>query len=63
VRNYVKVTLTIDVPVDAEYSPTEHADDIISNIRTLFPAAEVDILDVQTDQWSEPRLIAQNGTP
>jgi hypothetical protein len=58
VENYVKVTLTIGVSVDAEFSPTEHADDIVENTRRLFPAAEVAVLEVTIDPLSEPELIA-----
>lgn len=57
-ENYVKVALTIGVPVDAEFSSAEHADDMLENVRRLFPGAEVTVLEVTADPLSEPKLSA-----
>ncbi len=55
---YVEVKLTISVPVDAEYSPAEHADDIVKNVRRLFPAADVTVQEVETGQVRKPKRSA-----
>jgi hypothetical protein len=55
VATYVEVTLTIGVPIDAEYSSAEHADDIIENVRQLFPAADVTVQEVQARQSNRPK--------
>lgn len=43
----VEVTLKISVPIDDEYSPAEHAADIVSTVRHIFTAADVKVIDVQ----------------
>ncbi|WP_311031226.1 hypothetical protein [Mesorhizobium koreense] len=58
VLTYVEVKLTISVPVDAEYSPAEHADDIVKNVRRLFPAADVTVQEVETGQVRKPKRSA-----
>ena len=53
---YVNVALAIGVLIDAEYSSAEHADDIIENVRQLFPEAEVKVHEVRTCQSNKPEL-------
>ena len=52
---YVEMTLTIGVPIDAEYSSAEHADDIIENVKQLFPAADGTVHEVQSRQSNKPK--------
>jgi hypothetical protein len=40
----------------AEYSSAVHADDIIENVRQLFPEAEVKVHEVRTYQSNKPEL-------
>jgi len=47
-KGYVTVALSIKVPVDGEYSYTEHAEDIIASTRRFFTMAEVEVLEVKT---------------
>jgi len=51
--NRVEVTLTIGVCVDDEYSPAEHAEDIVKNTRRLFPLAEVTVGEVKAFSMDE----------
>jgi hypothetical protein len=62
VVTYIEVTLAIGVSIDAEYSPAEHTDDIIENVRRLFSAAEVAVLGVTADQLNEPDPGVWNDT-
>ncbi len=55
VATYVEMTLTIGVPIDAEYSSAEHADDIIENVKQLFPAADGTVHEVQSRQSNKPK--------
>jgi hypothetical protein len=56
VATYVNVALAIGVLIDAEYSSAVHADDIIENVRQLFPEAEVKVHEVRTYQSNKPEL-------
>jgi hypothetical protein len=55
--------LTIVALVDADYSPDEHAKDIIENTRRLFSSAEVTVLEVQAQPMGMPELNAGDGPP
>jgi hypothetical protein len=55
---FVRVTLAIGISVDEEHSPTEHAEDIVENTKRLFPAADVTVLEVQTDPISSSQMDA-----
>jgi hypothetical protein len=47
-KGYVTVALSIKVPVDAEYSYAQHAEDIILSIKRFFTMAEVEVSEVKT---------------
>jgi hypothetical protein len=55
---FVRVTLAIGVFVDEEHSPAEHAEDIAENTKRLFPAADVTVLEVQTEPPSSSQMDA-----
>jgi hypothetical protein len=60
-KGYVTVALSIKVPVDGEYSYTEHAEDIIASTRRFFTMAEVEVLEVKTSLPNGTELKGTNS--
>jgi hypothetical protein len=52
---FLEVRLTIGVAIDAEYSSSAHADDIVQNVRRLFPAADIVVDEMRTCTRDERR--------
>ncbi|MET3792149.1 hypothetical protein [Aquamicrobium terrae] len=42
----VRLTLSIEVSVDDEFSPGDHAQDIVAIARKMFGAAHIDLVDI-----------------
>jgi len=54
--NTVEVVLAITVEVDDEYSSDQHAEDIVFTAKRAFPAAKVNLLNIDIGDQSEPNL-------
>lgn len=54
-KKRIRVTLTIEVNVDREYSAEDHAKDILTIARKTFPVAQVNVLSCEiNDPAGEP---------